>query len=409
MARSHPVPLPAGARPVILGAGHTGLLLALALDQVGLAPVVVERASAAEILDASLDGRALALMRGSKEQLERFGIWPALAPIATPIMRAEVADRGSGAAIAYDAAELDGQPFSYGIETRSLRAALLRLAQNRPGIALHLAAPLARIARQPARIMLHLASGAPLATPLLIGADGRESAVRAFAHIPAQRRPYGQAALTFALRLRRPQHGMVREFLRPAGPLALLPIGARLCSVTWIERGGVAEALLAGGPARLQSRLAAELAGAVEIEAILGRPAAYPLVGHLARRLVAPRIALIGDAAHGLHPIHAQGWNLTVRDVAALAAVLAEAAAAGLDLGGGEALMRYERARATDARLTFDLTDELNRLFSTDLAPARLLRGAGLTLLDRLAPLKRLAMRQGLGLGIGPGQPPAPG
>jgi 2-octaprenyl-6-methoxyphenol hydroxylase len=186
--------------------------------------------------------------------------------------------------------------------------------------------------------------------------------------------------------------------MRPAGPLALLPIGDHLASVTWIEPSAAADRLLALDDASVLSILTEQTEGLVEPTALLGRKTLDPLCGQVAARLVAPRIALVGDAAHGLHPIHAQGWNLGVRDIAALAEVLVDGHRARLDLGGGEVLQRYQRWRESDARLTFGLTDGLNRLFSTDLLPAALLRQAGLTILDQIAPLKHVAMRRGMGL-----------
>ncbi len=391
---------PAADRPpVIVGGGHTGLLLALALEQAGLPVVLLDREPLEATLATDFDGRALGLMQGACRVLETLGLWSELAPVATPIWGVDVEDRGSGARIAYDARSVGDAPFGYGIETRLLRSTLLRAALARPGITFHPATVVTGLRRQPDRLVLALADGHSLATSLLLGADGRASAVRALAGIPLRRYDYRQTALTFAVRLRRPQSPRVRELLRPAGPLALLPIGPQLCSITWIEQTELAKALLAAGPVHLAAALQAELGSAEPFGEVVGRPTGHPLQGQLAARYIAPRVALAGDAAHGLHPIHAQGWNLGVRDVAALAEVLAEAAAHGQDPGSPEVLLRYQRWRAGDAALTFNLTDNLNRLFSNDLEPAKLLRSAGLGLVDRLAPLKRLVIRQGMGLG----------
>ena len=211
-------------------------------------------------------------------------------------------------------------------------------------------------------------------------------------------RACGQTALTFAIRHELPHEGRVREFLRPAGPLALLPIGQNLSSVTWIETTSLAQHLLAAPQDALAAMLDERIDGVLGAFEITGKPAGHPLSVHQARRFVAPRIALVGDAAHGIHPIHAQGFNLAVRDVATLAEVLVEAARAGRDLGDAEVLMRYDRQRRTDARMVATMTDGLNRLFSNDLGPAKLMRRLGLDALDRVAPLKHLAMRRGMGL-----------
>jgi 2-octaprenyl-6-methoxyphenol hydroxylase len=384
-------------RPLIVGGGHSGLLLALLLECHGLRPLLIDAEPPERVLDASFDGRALALMQGSRQILKTAGLWPELRRIATPGLGVRVKDAG-GARIAYDAAELGPEPFGYGIETRLLRRRLLELVMARPGITLRAPCRLEALEREGGGIRAVLDDGGSLAASLVIGADGRGSRVRGLAGIGVERTDYHQAALTFALRLRAPHEHLVREFMRPAGPLALLPIGDHLASVTWIEPSAAADRLLALDDASVLSILTEQTEGLVEPTALLGRKTLYPLCGQVAARLVAPRIALVGDAAHGLHPIHAQGWNLGVRDIAALAEVLVDGHRARLDLGGGEVLQRYQRWRESDARLTFGLTDGLNRLFSTDLLPAALLRQAGLTILDQIAPLKHVAMRRGMGL-----------
>ena len=383
---------------LIVGGGSAGLLLALALERAALPVTLIEAEESAAVLGAPFDGRALALMQGSRRVLDALGLWRPCAGAAAPVWRVQVEDRCSGARIAYDARELGPHPFGYGIENRILRQRLLAAALERPGITLVVPARLARIERREDRISVLLEDGRRLTGRLLVGADGRGSTVRARAGIALDRWRYAQTALTFALRHRDAGEPQVREYLRPAGPLALLPLRPGLCSVTWIEREHTAASLLQSTPEELLETLAGELGAEVAPLEIRGRPTAYPLCGQRARRFAAPRVALVGDAAHTVHPIHAQGFNLGVRDVAALAEVLADAARAGQDLGGGEVLMRYDRWRQADARLVLGLTDGLNRLFSTDLLPARLLRRLGLGALGQLTPLRHLAMRRGMGL-----------
>ena len=383
---------------LIVGGGSAGLLLALALERAALPVTLIEAEESAAVLGAPFDGRALALMQGSRRVLDALGLWRLCAGDAAPVWRVQVEDRCSGARIAYDARELGPHPFGYGIENRILRQRLLAAALERPGITLVAPARLARIERREDRISVLLEDGRRLTGRLLVGADGRGSTVRARAGIALDRWRYAQTALTFALRHRDAGEPQVREYLRPAGPLALLPLRPGLCSVTWIEREHTAASLLQSTPEELLETLAGELGAEVAPLEIRGRPTAYPLCGQRARRFAAPRVALVGDAAHTVHPIHAQGFNLGVRDVAALAEVLADAARAGQDLGGGEVLMRYDRWRQADARLVVGLTDGLNRLFSTDLLPARLLRRLGLGALGQLTPLRHLAMRRGMGL-----------
>jgi 2-octaprenyl-6-methoxyphenol hydroxylase len=384
--------------PLVAGGGHAGFLLALALDQAGLPVTLIEAEPLAGVRDAPFDGRALALMYGSKRVFDALGLWPALADIAEPVWGVRVLDRGSGVELVYDALEVGRHPFGYGIENRALRQRLLTLAERRRGIIFVAPARVERIERRRDRLLVTLDDRRQLAASVVIGADGRGSTVRELAGLGALRWHYAQTALTFAVRHGRPHDGRVREYLRAAGPLALLPLGQNLSAVTWVEREPEAQCLLGGDPMALLEALSRELGDELGALELCGQPTAYPLSAHRARRLVGPRVALVGDAAHAVHPIHAQGFNLGVRDVAALAEVLVEAARAGQDLGSGEALVRYERWRQADVRLVVGLTDGLNRLFSTDLVPARLLRAAGLNALGWLAPLRRLAMRRGMGL-----------
>ena len=383
---------------LIVGAGHSGLLLALALDHAGLPVTVIEAQPLETIMAAPFDGRALALMYGSMRVLDAMGVWPAFTDIAEPVRGVRLRDRGAGAGMAFDAAALGEEAFAYGITNRALRRRLLELCRSRPDIRLRAPARVAGLRRQADAVIATLDDDSELAAALVVGADGRGSVVRELARIGVRRWAYQQSAITFAVRLPQPHDGCVHEFLRPAGPLALLPIGPELYAITWVESRAVADGLLGldadGLLLELQDRLEIDLAGAD----LCGEPTGHPLSGLQATRYGAPRVALVGDAAHGLHPIHAQGFNLAVRDVAALAEVVTGSVRAGGDPGGPDALLRYDRLRRTDAWLTVGLTDGLNRLFSTDLAPARLLRGLGFAALDRLPPLKHLAMRRGMGL-----------
>ncbi|HEX6144829.1 MAG TPA: FAD-dependent monooxygenase [Geminicoccaceae bacterium] len=394
---------PAGSDPdsdvIVVGGGHAGLLLALGLDGCGLRVSVIEAMAPEAGPSSGDDGRALALMYGSKQVLDGLGAWAPVQPFTTPVTGVRVRDLSSGASASYDAREVGHHPFAYGILNGRLRGALLQAVRDRAGIELIAPDRLEALSPGGRGLAVQLASGGQRTAALVVGADGRASSVRRLAGIRAGRWRYDQTALTFAVHHERPHDGLVREFLRPAGPLALLPIGPRQCSITWVEGGDVARWLAGARPEALLGRLGEETGGVLGPMRLEGEVRSWPLEGHVAARPVARRVALVGDAAHGTHPIHAQGFNLGVRDVGTLVGLLAEAKQAGRDLGGSGLLLDYARRRRGDTWLTVNLTDGLARLFSNDLAPARLIRGIGLSLIDGLPPLKAMAMRRGMGLG----------
>ncbi len=385
-------------QPLIVGGGHSGLLMALALQRFGLSPTLLDVDPTECVLTAPFDGRALALMQGSKRLFDALDLWSDLTPIATPIWSVQVQDTETGGSIAYDAKEVGDGAFGYGIETRSLRKRLLELVLERPVIRYLPEARLVNLERDGDVILAHLTNGAVIRTPLIIGADGRRSTVRDLAGIRTEKIAYQQTAITLAFRHDESHDHRVREYMNASGPLALLPIGDKICSATWIERPDQAERLLSLAPADMLDALCRRQYHDLRPLEILGRPAGFPLSAETAKRFVAPRVALIGDAAHGLHPIHAQGWNLGVRDIAALAEVLIDAARAGQDLGSGDTLQRYARWRDSDVRMILGLTDGLNRLFSTDFVPAKVLRKTSLSVLDSLPLIKTWVMRRGMGM-----------
>ncbi|MGD9508042.1 MAG: FAD-dependent monooxygenase [Geminicoccaceae bacterium] len=383
----------------IVGGGHAGLLLGAALARSGFSVRLVERQPAAAIETATSDGRNLALLAGSAAVVRRLGAWRPLAPLAEPIERVAVVDVGGSAGVRYDSLEHGTGPFGHGFEHVALRRGLLRSFLDHAGQEAMLCDEVAGLERIEGAARLRLASGRQLVARLVIGVDGRGSRVRELARIALDRWSYDQRALTMILRHDRPHRGTVREWLRSGGPLATLPLRGRRSGITWVERSGDAAAL---GELPRQELLAtlSEITGAVlgrlEIES---GPSAYPLGAQHARAYVAPRVALVGDAAHGVHPIHAQGFNMGVADVGALVDALVAARARRLDLGSGETLLPYERARRGENTQRLWLTDGLVRLFATDLAPLRLARGLALDAVERVPPLKRLAVRHGMQTG----------
>lgn len=380
---------------VIVGGGHAGLWLGGGLARAGLDVRIVDP-EPPEALDDAADGRTLALLGGSRKVGEELGLWPALEPIAQPVTRVEVRDTASDAAVVYTPAGTGVGIFAWGVENRPLRLALARHFIAVAGRRAWVRGRLAGFRREPHAIRLQLDGGGELPAKLAIGADGRASPLRELLHIHVSRLGYGQAALAFVIGHERAHGDTVRERLRPTGPLALLPLRGRRCGVTWVEPEVEARRLAGLPGGELLAILDRQVGGALGALSLASPVAVWPLGAQHARRYVASRVALVGDAAHGVHPIHAQGFNMGVADIGVLARLLIEAHAGARDPGSPSVLLAYERARWWDNERRLRLTDGLNRLFSNDLAPAMALRGAVLRALDSIPPLKALAVRQGM-------------
>ncbi|HWL70959.1 MAG TPA: FAD-dependent monooxygenase [Geminicoccus sp.] len=381
-------------RVVVVGGGHAGLLMGLALAGHGIEVRVVEPMAPAAIRKAPPDGRTLALLAGSILQLEGLGLWGPLAPYGTPIRRVEVLDVGSAAKVDYREEDAPGPvPFGQGFENRVLRQVLLDLFLERAGRRHLVTDRVSAIERDATGITIRTEGGARLPAGLVIGADGRGSGLRKLAGIGLHRWSYGHSALGFIVRHPVDNGGAVLERMRKGGPLATLPLRADRTGITWVETPERAKALAEGEPGQLLAELDLALGhalGELELDSPVG---VWPLSGQHADRYVAPRLALVGDAAHGVHPIHAQGFNMGIADVAALVQLIA---ARPDEPGSPDVLRAYERQRRGPNTRSIWLTHGLARLFTNELVPVTRARGAALTLLDRLRPLRRFAIQRGM-------------
>ncbi|GBD40834.1 2-octaprenyl-3-methyl-6-methoxy-1,4-benzoquinol hydroxylase [bacterium HR39] len=385
------------AEILIVGGGHTGLFLACALARAGFEPLVVDPGAPERALPP-FDGRNLALLRSTEEAARRLDLWAHLRQVVCPVDTVEVDERPGGARVVYRASEIDGRPFAFGVEHAALRNALLDAFRARLGTGRWIRGELADFVREDGAIRARLSDGRELRVRLLVGCDGRESRVRALAGIGVRRWSYPQAALAFVVGHERSHRHTIREWLRPGGPLALLPLPGRLTGVTWVEPEERARELAGLSEASLLSRLSLEsegVLGALRLESGVG---VWPLSAHHAERYVAPRIALVGDAAHGVHPIHAQGFNMAVADAVALAEVLARARRLGRDPGTPDVLLAYDRGRRSANARRIWMTDTLARIFSSELPLLQPLRSGILMLLAGLPPLRRLAATHGMTL-----------
>ena len=379
---------------IVVGGGHAGLLTALALSGLGLTVRVVEPMPAEAIRAAPPDGRALALLAGSIDHLNALGVWKELAPFGAPIRRVEVLDVGSAAKVAYRETDSPkATPFGQGFENRILRRALLDLLLARAGHDVLVTDRIAGFERRATGIVIRTESGTELTGSLVIGADGRGSQLRSLARIGLKRWSYGHAALGLIVRHSVDNGGAVLERMRQGGPLATLPLRSDRTGITWVETTERATDLAQGPSGVLLAELSEALGGILGDMEVEGPIGTWPLSGQHADRYVAPRLALVGDAAHGVHPIHAQGFNMGVADVAALVGLIDRYRG---DPGSPDVLKAYERMRRGPNTRSIWLTDGLARLFSNELVPVAHARGAALTLLDRITPLRRLAIQRGM-------------
>lgn len=383
---------------LVIGGGLVGGIAAAALDAAGLSAVVVDREQPAAVLDASFDGRASAIALASQRALQVLGLWANMAAEACPIHDIRVSEGGSLFFLHYDHRELAGAPFGFLVENRAIRLAIARRLPEL-GAVRHLAParPLT-LERDGYRVGARLADGRQVTARLAVGADGRGSWTRQQAAIPVTQWSYGQSAIVCAVAHEHDHANVAHEHFLPGGPFAILPLVGRRASLVWVEPTAVAAGIMALDDDAFLDELGQRFGDFLGDLTVVSPRWCHPLSLQFSRATTAPRLALIGDAAHAMHPIAGQGLNMGIRDVAALVEVLAEAARLGLDIGSPTVLARYERWRRFDNHLMLAATDGLNRLFSNDMTALRWARDLGLAAVDRIPPLKRTFVRQAMGL-----------
>ncbi|MBW6505945.1 MAG: FAD-dependent monooxygenase [Rhodobacteraceae bacterium] len=388
---------------LIAGGGLNGPALALALAQAGLSVTVVDAQPPRARADEGFDGRAYALAIASQRLLAAVGVWPPVAAHAQPIRQVHAFDgrageRPSPLSLRFDAAELDGGPVGYMVEDRFLARTFADAMADAAQITV--IASTSVVAQEPAAagISVTLSDGRTLAARVLIGADGRRSGVAERAGISRTGRGYGQTALVCALDHERPHNGVAQQVFMPTGPLAILPLPGNRCSIVWSETDANACTLAALDDADFLAVLRTRFGDHLGQIALAGPRFSYPLNLTLANAYTAPRAALVGDAAHGVHPIAGQGLNLGLRDVAVLAEVLVEAARRGEDIGAADVLVRYQGWRRFDATTLALGMDAVNQLFSNDNPLLRAGRDLGLGLVQSAPFLRRAFMRKAAGI-----------
>lgn len=386
---------------IIIGGGMVGMTLALALDAHGLTSHVIDTADLSSTLLPAFDGRASAIASASARMFGVIGLSEALGD-GCAIRAIRVTDGLSPLHLHFDSADSTGGPLGYMFENRQLRAAMLARAAVAAGIQIHAPARASRIDRAEAGVTVTLDTGRTLTAPLIVAADGRRSKLREDSGIRIANWQYDQTAIVTTIAHAEPHDCVAFELFYPTGPFAILPMpddaaGRHRSAIVWTVEARDAAATLALPPRALAAEIEARMGGFLGTIEMIAPAASYPLGFHHAERYVDQRLALIGDAAHGIHPIAGQGLNMGLRDVAALTEVLVDAVRIGLDPGSATILDRYQSWRRLDNAMVSAATDGLNRLFALPGRPAAVVRRLGLAAVERIAPLKRRFMAEARG------------
>lgn len=388
---------------LIVGGGLNGPTLALAAAQAGLSSTVIDALPEPTRKNAAFDGRAYALALASVRLLQNLGIWDREAEHAQPMLEIKVSDGRAGEGpspffLHFDHAEIEEGPMGHMLEDRYLRRALIEAMAEEPRITQVSNDTVTAQESDATGVTVTLASGKTLTGRLLIGADGRSSSTAARAGIRRTGWGYGQTALVAAIEHELPHHGIAHQFFMPPGPLAILPLPGNVSSIVWSETDATAARFAALPDAEFMEVLRprfGDFLGAIKLR---GARYTYPLSLTVANSFVADRLALIGDAAHGMHPIAGQGLNAGLRDVAALAQVMTEAARRGEDIAAPDVLARYQQWRRFDTATLAMATDLTNRLFSNDNPLLRAARDLGMGALGHMPRLRRGFIREAAGL-----------
>lgn len=386
---------------LIIGGGLIGASLACALRASGLRLGVIEAIPLAASSQPDYDDRTLALAYGSKRIFETLGVWEGIVPDVTPIERIHISDRGRFGFTRLSAADAGLPALGYVVANRVLGVALLKMLEGPKNIEWLCPAEMQDIRFTPefATVTVrHNDTNKTLTARLVIAADGAHSAVRQAIGIEAARMEYRQTAIVANVTPGMPHGNTAYERFTDTGPLALLPLSHGCCAVVWSVRAETVETVLSWSEVEFLSHLQDRFGDRLGSFTRLGKRSAYPLVLTRVKEHVRPRLALIGNAAHTVHPVAGQGFNLGLRDVAALAEILMDAVRAGEDIGDLHVLRRYADWRRRDNQAISLFTNGLIRIFSNNIFPLTLLRNAGLLAVDLMPGVKRGFVRVTSGL-----------
>ncbi len=383
---------------LIVGGALIGGAMACALGRAGIPVAVVDMANPAVATDAKFDGRATAIALSSRRLLEGIGVWDKVSDSAAPMLDIRVSEGGSRLFLHYDHGAVGDEPFGHMVENTHLRRALIETMDSLESVRVIAPAQCVRLDRGGGRVHAELSTGQRISAQLAVAADGRGSPTREAAGIGIVMWRYDQVAIVCTVVHEHSHRFIAHEHFLPAGPFAILPLLGNRSSLVWTERADLAPAIMALDDEAFNDEMRRRFGDFLGHVEVVGPRWSYPLCLHFAETAIGERLALVGDALHGMHPIAGQGLNMGIRDVAALAEVVTDAFRLGFDIGAPDVLERYQRWRRFDNMLMLGLTDGLNRLFSNDITPVRMARAVGLGAVNRIPPLKRFFMRHAMGL-----------
>ncbi|MCK8464127.1 FAD-dependent monooxygenase [Aliiroseovarius sp. S1339] len=388
---------------LIVGGGLNGPALALALADTGFTVTIVDALPKTARGGEDFDGRGYALALASQRLLSAIGVWPTVAPNAQPLLDIRISDGRPGEGpspfvLEFDHAEIDEGPMGYMVEDRFLSRALLNAVEAHPKVTLIDQETVVAQKVDPASVTLELASGKHLTGRMVVGCDGRRSGTCERAGINRHGHDYGQTSLVCAIDHELPHNGAAHQFFMPSGPLAILPLPGNQSSIVWTETHEEAARIHALDDEGYLDELRPRFGSFLGDISLAGGRFTYPLNLTVADAFVSDRLALVGDAAHGLHPIAGQGLNAGLKDVAALAEVLTHARRRGEDIGRIDVLERYQQWRRFDVAQMVAVTEATNRLFSNDNPILRATRDLGLGVVNAMPGLRRGFIREAAGL-----------
>jgi 2-octaprenyl-6-methoxyphenol hydroxylase len=381
---------------LVVGGGLNGLPLAIALASAGLEVVVLEKEAPVTTTSDVFDGRVSAIAYASRNLFKSIGVWDHV-PEAQPMLDIRITDGPSKLFLHYDHRQLGDEPFGHMVQNRHLRVALLKRANELENLTLLAPCGYSDITRDLSGVTATLTDGRNVKAQMVVAADGRFSNLRKMAGIGIVGWSYDQAGIVCTVEHELSHQGVAQErFLNP-GPFAILPMTGNRSSLVWTEQTDTAAYIMQLDDEAFQAAMARRFGEYLGSLKVVGPRWSYPLALHQADDYISERMALIGDAAHGMHPIAGQGLNLGLRDVAALAEIIIDAARLGLDPGTANNLAKYQQWRRFDSVMLLAITDGLNRLFTADAEPVRMARDIGLAAVNNMPRLKGFFMEHARG------------